>query len=100
MPAAWSAKNFIRCRPRRPLFLRTIEGSLRLAAPTTLPSVRSMWPRKQLDIGWTDLAFVLLQTAAPQGRPAASDVVGENWVSPEEAILSLSVRSGLDLLFA
>jgi dTDP-4-amino-4,6-dideoxygalactose transaminase len=59
-----------------------------------------MWPRKQLDIGWTDLAFGLLQTAAPQGRPAASDVVGEHWVPPGEAILSLSVRSGLDLLFA
>src|SRR3954466_13107669 len=57
-----------------------------------------MWPRKQLDIGWTDLAFGLLQVAAPSGRPSVADVIGDDWIAAEEAILALSVRAGLDLL--
>lgn len=57
-----------------------------------------MWPRKQLDIGWSDLVFGLAQVAAPLRRPATEKVVGNDWVSASEAILSLSVRSGLDLL--
>lgn len=57
-----------------------------------------MWPRKQLDIGWSDLAFGLRQVLAPGARPMERDVVGRDWLPAEEAILSLSVRSGLDLL--
>jgi perosamine synthetase len=57
-----------------------------------------MWPRKQLDIGWSDLAFGLSQVVAARSRPAECSVVGDGWVPAEEAILSLSVRSGLDLL--
>lgn len=57
-----------------------------------------MWPRKQLDIGWTDLAFGLGQVVASRARPAARTVVGLGWVSPSEAIVSLSVRTGWDLL--
>jgi perosamine synthetase len=57
-----------------------------------------MWPRKQLDIGWADLAFGLFQVVASRARPSAACVVGSGWVPAEEAIVSLSVRSGLDLL--
>ncbi|HVT29006.1 MAG TPA: DegT/DnrJ/EryC1/StrS family aminotransferase [Lacipirellulaceae bacterium] len=59
-----------------------------------------MWPRKQLDIGWTDLVFGLLQVAAARTVPTERAVIGDDWLPPEEAILSLSVRSGLDLLLA
>jgi perosamine synthetase len=57
-----------------------------------------MWPRKQLDIGWSDLAFGLLQVVAARSRPMARAIVGNDWLPPQEVILSLSVRSGLDLL--
>jgi perosamine synthetase len=57
-----------------------------------------MWPRKQLDIGWSDLAFGLSQVVAAQSRPTERAVVGNDWLPAEEAILTLSVRSGLDLL--
>jgi dTDP-4-amino-4,6-dideoxygalactose transaminase len=57
-----------------------------------------MWPRKQLDIGWSDLAFGLLQLVSARSRPTELTVVGDDWLPPEEAILTLSVRSGLDLL--
>jgi perosamine synthetase len=57
-----------------------------------------MWPRKQLDIGWSDLAFGVFQVVAARSRPTARDVIGDDWLSAEEVILTLSVRSGLDLL--
>ena len=57
-----------------------------------------MWPRKQLDIGWSDLAFGFLQAVAARSRPAERAVVGDDWLPADEVILSLSVRSGLDLL--
>src|SRR3954470_6291977 len=57
-----------------------------------------MWPRKQLDISWTDLAFGPVQVVAPGGRPAIGEVIGSDWIPADEAVLSLSVRSGLDLL--
>jgi perosamine synthetase len=59
-----------------------------------------MWPRKQLDIGWTDLAFGLGQLIAPWTPPDTAAIVGDDWLPPQEVILSLSVRSGLDLLLA
>ena len=59
-----------------------------------------MWPRKQLDIGWTDLAFGALQVVASRTRPTVREVVGNDWIPPDEAILALSVRSGLDLLLS
>jgi dTDP-4-amino-4,6-dideoxygalactose transaminase len=58
-----------------------------------------MWPRKQLDIGWRDLAFGVRQVVTPGARPSTGIVVGPQWVPADEAILTLSVRSGLDLLF-
>ena len=57
-----------------------------------------MWPRKQLDIGWTDLCFGLLQCATARIRPATGEVVGRGWVPPEQAVVTLSVRTGWDLL--
>jgi perosamine synthetase len=57
-----------------------------------------MWPRKQLDIGWSDLAFGLFQIVAARSRPTEQAVVGDDWVPPQEIVLALSVRSGLDLL--
>jgi len=57
-----------------------------------------MWPRKRLDIGWSDLAFGLVQTLVARRRPAAAEVVGHEWVPADEAIIALSVRSGWDLL--
>src|SRR5215211_8161039 len=57
-----------------------------------------MWPRKQLDIGWSDLAFGVFQVVLARSRPTGRAIVGEDWLPPQEAILSLSVRSGLDLL--
>src|SRR5690349_16588862 len=57
-----------------------------------------MWPRKQLDISWSDLTFGLRQVVTPGARPTTAAVVGTEWVPADEAILTLSVRSGLDLL--
>src|SRR6476469_2793287 len=57
-----------------------------------------MWPRKQLDIGWSDLAFGLCQVVAARSRPPQLSVLGDGWVPAEASILTLSVRSGLDLL--
>src|SRR4029079_3726535 len=59
-----------------------------------------MWPRKQLDVRLADLAFGVLQVVASRAQPSTQSVVGEHWVPSEEAILSLSVRSGLDLLLS
>jgi dTDP-4-amino-4,6-dideoxygalactose transaminase len=57
-----------------------------------------MWPRKQLDISWSDLAFGLRQVVTPGARPTTAAVIGAEWVPADEAVLALSVRSGLDLL--
>jgi perosamine synthetase len=56
-----------------------------------------MWPRKQLDIGWSDLAFGLSRVFAPSERPTAAAVVGAGWIPSDEAFVSLSVRTGWDL---
>ncbi len=59
-----------------------------------------MWPRKQLDIGWSDLCFGLWQIVTAHGRAETQAVVGTEWLPPEEAIVALSVRTGWDLLLA
>jgi perosamine synthetase len=75
-----------------------------LALPSEPPkkvtdgTIQSMWPRKQLDIGWTDLAFGLMQFFASREPPSAESIVGADWISAEEALVCLSVRSGWDLL--
>jgi len=56
-----------------------------------------MWPRKQLDIGWSELSFGLWQVVAA-GPPLSSEsVVGSDWMPSDQAIVSLSVRTGWDL---
>src|SRR3954453_6267958 len=57
-----------------------------------------MWPRKQLDIGWSCLAFGFFQVVAARSRPTELEVVGADWLPADKAILTLSVRSGFDLL--
>jgi dTDP-4-amino-4,6-dideoxygalactose transaminase len=54
-----------------------------------------MWPRKQLDIDWGDFAFGLRSflLAAP-----SSNIVPADWIAAGEALVSLSVRTGWDLL--
>jgi dTDP-4-amino-4,6-dideoxygalactose transaminase len=59
-----------------------------------------MWPRKQLDIGWIDLAFGLAQATVSRKRPEAADVIGTGWLPADEAVIALSVRTGWDLLLA
>ncbi len=56
-----------------------------------------MWPRKQLDIGWSDFAYGLRCVFSPSPRPADAEVVADDWISPSEALVSLSVRTGWDL---
>jgi perosamine synthetase len=57
-----------------------------------------MWPRKPPDITWSDLASAKLNCFMPWRKPpTAAKVVGD-WFPANEAILALSVRSGLDLL--
>lgn len=57
-----------------------------------------MWPRKQLDIGWRDFAFGLSQFVQIRRCPSDDVVVPADWISPDEALVSLSVRTGWDLL--
>ena len=44
------------------------------------------------------LGFRLVSSRRCASRPTARAIVGDDWLPPEEVILSLSVRSGLDLL--
>ena len=58
-----------------------------------------MWPAKQLDIGWADLAAAAgfgLTRFRPADEAAA---LGSKWGS-ESGLAGLSVRSGFDLLFS
>jgi len=59
-----------------------------------------MWPRKQLDIGWRDFLFGLMQVLSSRRPPCQEAVVGSDWIVPREAIVSLSVRTGWDLLLS
>jgi dTDP-4-amino-4,6-dideoxygalactose transaminase len=56
-----------------------------------------MWPRKQLDIGWSELAFGLGHSLVNRPRLSPESVVGPNWIAADEAIVALSVRTGWDL---
>jgi dTDP-4-amino-4,6-dideoxygalactose transaminase len=56
-----------------------------------------MWPRKQLDIDWADFAFGLRSFFRPSpGRN--ENILPAGWIPTDEAIVSLSVRTGWDLL--
>jgi len=59
-----------------------------------------MWPRKQLDIGWMDLAYGVGQVFLPFARPNDERVAGTAWIPAREALVCLSVRTGWDLLLS
>ncbi|MCI0332524.1 MAG: aminotransferase class V-fold PLP-dependent enzyme [Planctomycetes bacterium] len=56
-----------------------------------------MWPRKQLDIGWRDFFYGLRCVLSPKSPPDDEEVVAADWISPREALVTLSVRTGWDL---
>lgn len=55
-------------------------------------------PRKQLDIGWTDLACGLAHCLLPAARDTLQNRLAQQWSSPDTALACLSVRSGFDLM--
>ncbi len=57
-----------------------------------------MYPRKQLDISWTDLAAGLAGCALPLHAAAERDTVERIWSPAGQAFACLSVRTGFDLL--
>ena len=57
-----------------------------------------MWPRKLLDIGWTDLAFGGLQCIFPRENRAQIRKLEEKCGGYDQAMICLSVRTGFDLL--
>jgi perosamine synthetase len=57
-----------------------------------------MIPRKQLDIGWADLAAALGYCLTPQARTRCQEAVEAQWCTPKQTVAMLSVRSGLDAL--
>lgn len=57
-----------------------------------------MIPRGQIDISWTDLAFGAVSCVRPSSREALERRVEELWSPAGDALVCLSVRSGLDLL--
>jgi dTDP-4-amino-4,6-dideoxygalactose transaminase len=59
-----------------------------------------MWPRKQLDISWHDIAYGIGCVLWPGSGPTDGEVVADNWIPPGEALVSLSVRSAWDLLLS
>lgn len=57
-----------------------------------------MWPRKQLDIGWRELARGLRSSIFRGRRPTNQEVLGSGWISADDAVVSLSVRTAWDLM--
>ncbi len=57
-----------------------------------------MIPRGRLDIGWLDLAYGAAACALPSSRETLERQVEASWSPEGDALVCLSVRSGLDLL--
>lgn len=57
-----------------------------------------MWVRLRLDFGWWDLAFGATQLCQLQQRPALNESIEKRWCPDRNCIVTLSVRSGFDLL--
>jgi dTDP-4-amino-4,6-dideoxygalactose transaminase len=55
-------------------------------------------PRKKLDIGWADLSYGLAACLLKKDRKAAQARLEKLWSSEANALATLSVRSGFDLL--
>ena len=59
-----------------------------------------MWPRKQLDIDWADFAFGFRRALIPSAARHDAIELPPDWMPADEAFVSLSVRTGWDLLLA
>lgn len=59
-----------------------------------------MWPRKRLDIGWSDLARAAVECGWPRDQRALASDLERRWSAKDDALACLSVRSGFDLLLA
>jgi perosamine synthetase len=59
-----------------------------------------MIPRGRIDIGWLDLASAAATCALPSSREALERRVSDLWSPGGDALVCLSVRSGLDLLLS
>ncbi len=70
--------------------------------PPTIKQERresSMWVRKRIDIGWSDITCGLMRTCQPGGRKRISQRIEQRWSANGDAFACFSVRSGFDLLF-
>lgn len=59
-----------------------------------------MWSRKRLDISWTDVAAARWALVSCWNRQRVAAAIGSAWITPETALPTLSVRSGLHLLLS
>ena len=59
-----------------------------------------MWISKRLDASWTDLVYGLTACFVPGRRAAKARAVEECWSAEGEGLVTLSVRSGFDLLLS
>jgi perosamine synthetase len=59
-----------------------------------------MWPRKQLDIDWADFAYGLRRTIFGAAARHGANILPAGWIPAGETLVSLSVRSGWDLLLS
>lgn len=57
-----------------------------------------MWIRLRLDIGWFDLALGLAYCLTPGNWSIAAQQARESWNSQDDFLITLSVRSALDLI--
>lgn len=57
---------------------------------------RLLWPRKRLDIAWSDFCYGALRCLWPGG--GCSKRIESSWTSSGHALVCLSVRTGFDLL--
>lgn len=58
-----------------------------------------MWPAKQLDVGWLDLANAAGMCLTRFAPAAVADALEQRWTGPS-GLACLSVRSGFDLLLS
>lgn len=59
-----------------------------------------MWPRIELDIEAGDIAFGARSVLGRCMELTDAEIVGDGWIPASETLVSLSVRTGFDLLLA
>jgi dTDP-4-amino-4,6-dideoxygalactose transaminase len=59
-----------------------------------------MWPRKQLDLDGSDVTAGILAITRHDDGPSDAEIVGSGWIPQDKSLVSLSVRTGWDLLLA